>query len=110
MQSRGALRALNEDKNLEIGMKLSRLLAYTLPIALIAIAGFAAVPQDAPKAQPDAKPTNEVIQTFPSNDVMKTAWKVRWASTSGNGLYIQDAYFKRGPKDPWLQVLGDARL
>ena len=29
---------------------------------------------------------------------------------SGYGLLIDNAWFKRGPKDPWMQVLGDARL
>ncbi len=91
-------------------MHRSRLLALTLLVVLMALAGFAAPPAVQNKEpEPNATP-NEVIQTFPSNDVMKTAWKVRWATTSGYGLTIQDAYFKRGPKDPWMQVLGDARL
>jgi Cu2+-containing amine oxidase len=46
----------------------------------------------------------------PTNDAMQTAWKIHWATSSGLGLYIQDAWFKRDPKEPWLQVLGDARL
>jgi Cu2+-containing amine oxidase len=54
--------------------------------------------------------TNEIIQQFPTNDAIKTAWKIHWATSSGVGLYIQDAWFKRDPKEPWLQVLGDARL
>ena len=29
--------------------------------------------------------------------------------TKFHGLYLQDAWFKRDPKEPWLQVLGDAR-
>lgn len=64
------------------------------------------------KEKKDNAPTqvNEVIQQFPTNDAMQTAWKVRWATATGYGLYIQDAWFKRGPKAPWLQVLGDARL
>src|SRR5262245_51733771 len=53
---------------------------------------------------------NELIQQFPTNDAMKTAWKVHWATSTGSGLYIQDAFFKKGPKEPWLQVLGDLRL
>src|SRR5262249_32614045 len=58
------------------------------------------------------KPTlaNELIQQFPTNDAMKTAWKIHWATSTGCGLYLQDAWFKKGPKEPWLQVLGDARL
>ena len=55
-------------------------------------------------------PSNEVIQTFPSNDLPKTAWKVHWATASGYGLYIQDAWFKKSMEEPWMQVLGDARL
>jgi len=51
------------------------------------------------------KPVNEVIQQFPSNESMKTAWKVHWATQDGFGLYIQDAWFKRTPADPWIQIL-----
>jgi primary-amine oxidase len=89
-------------------MRLSRSAPMTLLIALMGLAGFAS-PQDQPKPAP-LKPTNEVVQTFPSNDVMKTAWKIHWATEIGCGLRIEDAWFKRGPKDPWMQVLGDARL
>jgi primary-amine oxidase len=62
------------------------------------------------KPMATAAPAYEVVQTFPSNDVMQTAWKVHWGARRGNGLYIQDAWFKRGPKDDWMQVLGDCRL
>jgi Cu2+-containing amine oxidase len=55
-------------------------------------------------------PANEVVQEFPSNDVMKTAWKVHYATQSGFGLIIQDAWFKKGPMDSWMQVLGDCRV
>jgi primary-amine oxidase len=64
-------------------------------------------------AQPAAekpRPTNEIIQAFPANDVMKTAWKVHWTTEAGSGLIIRDAWFKREAKAPWLQVLGDARV
>src|SRR5262245_57438764 len=70
----------------------------------------------APRAQEakdeSAKPlvSNEVIQEFPPNDAMRTAWKIHYATTTGFGLIIQDAWFKKGPKEPWMQVLGDARL
>ena len=90
-------------------MRLSRIAALTVLLVLMTLAGFAAGP-DEPKKDAAPAPGGEVVQTFPSNDVMKTAWKVRWSTTSGYGLTIQDAWFKRGPKDPWLQVLGDARL
>lgn len=54
--------------------------------------------------------SNEIIQEFPANDAMRTAWKIHYATTSGFGLIIQDAWFKKAPKEPWMQVLGDARL
>src|SRR5713101_1537596 len=92
-------------------MKLSRLIAVAHLAVLMGLAGFAAAPPAAQKQKPETvQPTHEVIQTFPSNDIMQTAWKVRWATTSGYGLTIQDAWFKRGPKDAWMQILGDARL
>lgn len=90
-------------------MNRSRLIALTLLAALAGLAGFASQPGDPPAKPPIAAP-NEVVQTFPSNDVMKTAWKVRWKTIAGNGLIIEEAWFKRGPQDAWMQVLGDARL
>ncbi|MCI0379864.1 MAG: hypothetical protein L0215_19965 [Gemmataceae bacterium] len=59
---------------------------------------------------PQPKPVNEVIQEFPSNDEMRTAWKVHWATSTGFGLTLQGAWFKRAPKEPWMQVVGDCRL
>jgi primary-amine oxidase len=59
---------------------------------------------------------NEVIQTFPCDLTGKpagapvTGWKVHWATRSGNGLYLQGAWFRRAPQEDWIQVLGDARL
>src|SRR5262245_34222132 len=84
-------------------------------LGLCSLMGSEAVPSARPVPGPrkkpeEKKPSNEIVQTFPSNDVMKTAWKVDWATTSGFGLYIQNAYFKKGPKEPWIQVLGDARV
>jgi Cu2+-containing amine oxidase len=85
-------------------------------LALLAILGFLV---GAPAAQlrdgradkkPASAPANELVQQFPTNDAMKTAWKIHWATSKGYGLYIQDAWFKRGPKEDWMQVLGDARL
>src|SRR6516162_5523480 len=94
-----------------IRMKSSRLIAVAHLAVLMGLAGFAAAPPAAQNQKPEpVPPINETIQTFPSNDVMQTAWKVRWATTSGHGLTIQDAWFKRGPKDSWMQVLGDSRL
>lgn len=56
------------------------------------------------------KALNEIVQTFPSNGIAESGWKIRWREESGPGLIIQDAYFKRNPQDPWIQVLGEARL
>jgi primary-amine oxidase len=70
-----------------------------------------------PMAEPLAPGQNETFQAFPclpdggaTKERALTAWKVRWATQAGNGLYIVGAWFKKGPKDQWLQVLGDARL
>ena len=52
----------------------------------------------------------EVIQQFPSKGPMQTAWKVHWREQSGPGLIIQDAFFKKSPNEPWMQILGEARL
>ena len=60
------------------------------------------------KKPPEKKPTNEIVQTFPSNDAMRTAWKIHWATTSGFGLYIEDAWFKKGPKEP-TSTNGDSK-
>ncbi len=89
-------------------MSRSRVVSLSVLIALSGMSGFPAAQPEAVKEP--APPTGEVVQTFPSNDVMKTAWKVHYTTAAGFGLIIQDAWFKRGPKDPWMQVLGDARL
>lgn len=103
------------------------LIVLTCAVGLMALAGFAARPQadvpDPQKKEPGDKkgekkgdplkpatPSNEVIQSFPSKGPMETAWKIHWATKRGNGLYIQDAFFKKSPQDDWMQVLGDARL
>src|SRR5262245_35609657 len=85
-------------------------------IVLLALAAFFGLLVGAPAQQDEeakdkVKPaSNEIIQQFPTNDEMQTAWKIHWATSSGFGLMIQDAWFKRDPKEPWIQVLGDARL
>jgi Cu2+-containing amine oxidase len=86
----------------------SRFLALAILAVMMGLAGFASPPEQPMPVEPT--PLNEVIQNFPSNDVMKTAWKVKWATAAGYGLTIDEAWFKRGPKEPWMQVLGDARL
>jgi primary-amine oxidase len=63
-----------------------------------------------PPVPPKAPVGNEIIQEFPTNDQMRTAWKVHWMLSKGYGLYIQDAWLKKGPNEPWVQVLGDLRL
>jgi len=89
----------------------------TCGLGLVVLAGALAQPlpveeriNKPKKAVKPARPVNEVVQEFPSNDVMQTAWKIHWGQQAGNGLYIQDAWFKRGPSDDWIQVLGDVRL
>jgi primary-amine oxidase len=57
-----------------------------------------------------AKADHETLQKFPSKGPERTAWKIHWATCAGNGLYITSAHFRRSPKEPWMQVLGDARL
>jgi len=90
-------------------MGYQRSLAYLAIGMLLCLFVFG----DAPAQQKEPKPKpapNEVIQTFPSNDVAKTAWKVQWATSSGHGLYIKEAWFKKAPQEPWMQVVGDVRL
>lgn len=77
---------------------------------LAAAALLAQVPEDEPRAAPRAADPHEMVQQFPSKGKMRTAWKVRWGTSSGYGLYLKEASFKRGPDEPWLQVVGDARL
>lgn len=83
-------------------------------LALLALLGFlVGAPAQNPTAKDKPKPSapvNEIVQEFPTNDAMKTAWKIRWATATGFGLIIQEAWFKREPKGPWIQVLGDSRL
>jgi hypothetical protein len=80
---------------------------------VVAFAGVLALLTGAPgqtgKQPQPKKPLNEIIQEFPTNDVMETAWKIHWATTSGYGLYIKDAWFKKSPSEDWIQILGDAR-
>ncbi len=92
------------------------LAVLTLTAILAILAGVAAQQPGGGKGKGKKRPEfksssgNEVIQEFPSNGSMETAWKVHWATTRGHGLYIQDAFYKKGPGEPWMQVLGDARL
>jgi len=84
---------------------------FSLGLIVVILASFLFGGQQSKnQAPPKKKPVNEVIQEFPTNDLMKTAWKVNWATSSGFGLIIQDAWFKKSPTEPWMQVLGDCRL
>jgi|SRR5581483_9434506 len=62
------------------------------------------------KKGPPPVPVNEVIQEFPTNDIARTAWKVQWTTATGFGLIIKEAWFKKAPAEPWMQVVGDCRL
>lgn len=53
---------------------------------------------------------NETIVEFPTHGAMRTAWKVKWLTANGFGLVVEGAWFKKGPTEPWFQVVGDARL
>jgi primary-amine oxidase len=67
--------------------------------------------QPAPKDDPPKPPPSTTVErSFPSKGPMESAWKVEWETKSGYGLIIKNAHFKRGPGEPWLQVLGDARV
>jgi len=90
-------------------LRNSTLLLLGLTTVVVVLANVAAQPGQK-KDDPPATPKNEIIQHFPTNGKMETAWKVRWATKTGNGLYIQDAWYKKGPNEPWMQVLGDCRL
>src|SRR5438270_8540080 len=60
---------------------------------------------------PAASDPYEVIQEFPGGGApTETAWKVHWAQATSRGLYITGAWFKRGPEEPWMKVLGDTRV
>ncbi len=77
---------------------------------VLVLVSLTAMPRAEQPAPMPPVPDTEIIHAFPSVDAMKTAWKVRYATSSGYGLTIQDAWFKRSPQEPWMQVLGDARL
>src|SRR5262245_5365625 len=91
-----------------------------VPALLMVLSGSPG--QDLPPAAQDGKeqpgkqpgkpkvPTPTTVeQSFPSKGPMETAWKVEWETKRGYGLIIKKAYFKRGPEEKWMQVLGDVR-
>jgi len=96
-------------------VRIATTLLIGVSVAVMAVAGDAgdpAKPKGGKQPQPPIvkTPANEIIQEFPSNGEMETAWKVEWDTVTGYGLFIKGAWFKKGPTDRWLQVLGDARI
>jgi primary-amine oxidase len=84
-------------------------------LVLMAVTGDAGNPGQPPQKEPGQiaapqKVANEIVQEFPTNGNMETAWKVQYGTARGYGVFITSAWFKRSPKDRWLQILGDARL
>ncbi len=53
---------------------------------------------------------NELVQEFPPNGPMQTAWKVTFGFASRKGLFITGAEFKKSPSDPYMKVLSEAGL
>ncbi|MCC6416620.1 MAG: hypothetical protein IT429_00045 [Gemmataceae bacterium] len=92
-------------------IRVPTILLIGVAAALVAVAGHAGN-QNQPPKKPIApkKPVNEIVQEFPTNGAMETAWKIHWATATGYGVCIQDAWYRRGPNDRWIQVLGDARI
>ncbi len=76
---------------------------------VISSAAFAHGP-GCPAFAPGQTSSNVVEQQFPPNGPMETAWRVRFANATAKGLYITGAWFKKGPSEPWMRVLWDARL
>lgn len=79
-------------------------------VGLTALAFLIGTPAQQPRPQVDASPDNEIIQLFPTKGPMHSAWKIRYHTENGFGLYIKEAWFKKGADEPWIQVLSDARL
>jgi primary-amine oxidase len=91
--------------------RFSTLMVLGSCLSLALLAGAPAQPQG--QEHPAPKPAtalNETVVEFPTNDVMRTAWKVHWTTTDGFGLIVSGAWFKKGPQEPWFQILGEARL
>jgi primary-amine oxidase len=80
---------------------------------LCVLAALAAGPLGAQCLQPDpADPaSHELTQMFPPGSVPKeTGWKVTFGHDIDQGLFITGAFFKKGPQEPWMRVLWEARL
>lgn len=105
-------------------MSLPRLSLFFIVVTAVGLFGLEAASQQqspvqgrtsSPPKLDDLKPAplagvNEIIQEFPTNEPPQTAWKVRWSTMRGHGLSIQEAWLRRGPNEPFIQVLGDVRL
>jgi hypothetical protein len=65
---------------------------------------------------PSDEPTATIEQAFPIGAApaqQETAWRIKFGVTThvaGEILHIQEAHFRRGRTEPWLQILGDCRL
>ena len=59
---------------------------------------------------PDGTPGNTVIQHFPPDGPMQTAWMVQFEYAVNKGLYIEGAWFKTTPDETWLPVLTRAEV
>jgi primary-amine oxidase len=85
-------------------------------LTLMVVTGDAGNPGQPPQKQEPGqipapqKIVREIVQEFPTNGTMETAWKIQYNTKSGYGVFITSAWFKRGPQDRWMQILGDARL
>jgi Cu2+-containing amine oxidase len=83
-----------------------------LGLGLVALAALIAPPGVAAQAcLPFTSQTgNELIQEFPPNGPMQTAWKVSFGFANRKGLFITNAEFKRSPSDPYMKVLSEAGM
>lgn len=51
-----------------------------------------------------------VEQAFPTGGPEETRWRLCWEMRNGNGLVIRDAWFRKSPAAPWVQLIHDARV
>lgn len=51
-----------------------------------------------------------VEQRFPTTGVEQTRWRICWTNTSGYGLVITSAHFRKTPTSPWMRLFWDARI
>ncbi|HEV3261844.1 MAG TPA: hypothetical protein VG013_33650 [Gemmataceae bacterium] len=90
----------------------TRALVGLLGVIVITAAAVVALSDTPAKPRPLSAATSpfEVVQEFPTAGPAQTAWKVHWGQATAKGLYITGAWFKAGPKESWMKVLGDTRL